>query len=363
MSPAAASIAKSSCTEGGEARRAPRPHDAVHAVDVQVRAAAPPTRHDALARELDRLVETRSLERRVGRGRGHQRVELVEGRLATSGDLGDQLLDEDVERRDRWVQLVEVPCAHTCEQRDALDELVAVLGEEPTHGHPADLVVRAADALQERANRPRRAELADELDGSHVDAELEGRRRDERAEVAGAQARLHVAAPCRGQAAVVRGDDERRVVDTQLVWREALGELVGHALGHPARVDEDERRAMLEDVLGDPVENLAHLDRRDRGLELAAGQLDRDVERPRCRAVDNEGSLAPRGDAAQHRSHGLDRALGRGQADALESPAVVGHESVETLQAEREVAAPLVPAGRVDLVDDHGLGVREHAPS
>ena len=105
----------------------------------------------------------------------------------------------------------------------------------------------------------------------------------------GAQPRLDVAAPRRRQAAVVRGDDEVRVLDAEVVGAQALGELVRDALGHAPVVDEDERRAVLEHVLGDPVEHA----RPSATVEIAVssspvGQLDRDVEVPRRRAVDDD---------------------------------------------------------------------------
>ena len=56
------------------------------------------------------------------------------------------------------------------------------------------------------------------------------------------QALLGVEALLLGQAAVMRGD---------LLLAEALGEMARHALGHAARVDEDERGAVLRDQLGE----------------------------------------------------------------------------------------------------------------
>ena len=130
-------------------------------------------------------------------------------------------------------------------------------------------MVRAPDALEERADRAWRAELADELDGPDVDAELERGSGHERAEVAGAQPGLNVATPCRRQRAVVGGHHEVRVFHAELVGREALGQLMGDALGHPAGVDEDERCAVVEDVLGDPRQHVAHLVGGDGCLELS----------------------------------------------------------------------------------------------
>ena len=67
-------------------------------------------------------------------------------------------------------------------------------------------MARTADALQERGDRARRADLADEIDVADVDAELERRGRDERAQFAALEALLGVEAKLLGEAAVMRGD-------------------------------------------------------------------------------------------------------------------------------------------------------------
>jgi hypothetical protein len=52
--------------------------------------------------------------------------------------------------------------------------------EQPPFGTPAIVCPGAADALQQRRDAARRADLADEIDVADVDAELERRGRDER---------------------------------------------------------------------------------------------------------------------------------------------------------------------------------------
>ena len=69
------------------------------------------------------------------------------------------------------------------------------------------------------------------------------------------------------------------MVRRDAVLAEALGEQVREPLGQPARVHEDQRGAVLRDVLRDPVEDLAPLLVRGDGLELALRQLDGEVER------------------------------------------------------------------------------------
>src|SRR5262249_9114948 len=155
----------------------------------------------------------------------------------------------------------------------------------------AQPVAAAADALEEGRDRAGRAELTHELDGAHVDPELERGGRDERAEIARAQSLLDAQAALLREAPVVGGD---------AALAEALLEQVRDALGEAARVDEDERRAVLAHVAGDRVEDLAPLLARGHRLEVAPGHLDRDVERAAVADVD---------DGAARRAVGL-RAVG-----------------------------------------------------
>ena len=62
----------------------------------------------------------------------------------------------------------------------------------------------AADALQPACHRRRRLDLDHEIDRAHVDAELERRGRDQRAQVAGLQQILDLGALRPGQRPVMR---------------------------------------------------------------------------------------------------------------------------------------------------------------
>ncbi len=115
---------------------------------------------------------------------------------------------------------------------------------------------RSSNALQRDRNRSRRANLAHEIDGADVDAQLERRRGDHGLELSGLELLFGGQAQLARQAAVMR---EHRV------FAEPLGEIVRHALGQPPRVDEDERRPMFVDERADAVVDfLPHLVRRDR---------------------------------------------------------------------------------------------------
>ena len=99
---------------------------------------------------------------------------------------------------------------------------------------PATRVARTADALQQRRDAMRRSDLADQIDVTDVDAELERGGRDERLQLPGLQPRFGVEPLLLRQAAVMRGD---RVV------AEPIAQVPREPLGHPPRVDEHERRA------------------------------------------------------------------------------------------------------------------------
>ena len=206
-----------------------------------------------------------------------------------------------------------------------------------------------------------RADLADQLDRADVDAQLERGGGHQRAQVAGAQARLDDAPARRREAPVVGGDEQRRVDVVpvgRFVLAQALGQLVGHPLGHLARVDEDQGGAVVPRVLGDAVEDVGHLAAAHDGLELGGRELDRHVEVAGVAAVDDHRRRAVVVHARQQARHQVERPLRGREADALEATAALGHQRVQPLEAERQVAAPLVAGQRVHLVDDH----RAHAP-
>ena len=97
-------------------------------------------------------------------------------------------------------------------------------------------MARAARALQEGRDRARRSELAHEVDVADVDAELERGGGDEDLELAVLQPLLGLEPQLLGHAAVMRH---------HAIGAEELGQMPRRALGHPARVDEDERRAVV----------------------------------------------------------------------------------------------------------------------
>jgi hypothetical protein len=130
-----------------------------------------------------------------------------------------------------------------------------------------------------------------------------------------------------------------------------------HSLGQLPGVDEDERGSMARDVGGDPVEDLVELVAGDGRLQLAVGQLQRQVEAPPVPAVDDRG---PRS-AGSHQQVGrrLDRLHRRREADT--DGRTFGH-GLEPFERKREMRAPLVAGQGVDLVDDDRLHGGEGGP-
>ena len=87
------------------------------------------------------------------------------------------------------------------------DEVAAELREDDAFADRADVVAGAADALHAAGDRRRRLDLHDEIDGAHVDPELERRGGDERAELAGLQRVLDLDALRRARS--IRGASAR----------------------------------------------------------------------------------------------------------------------------------------------------------
>ncbi len=331
--------------EGGEPGALAAAQLTVDAIVVDVGGSGSPAGLDPVADELEHLVEDLPGQRPVGMGSGDERVEVVDLPLR-GGCLGDDLLGEDVERGDRHLDGVEAPGPHRGEEPRALDELVAGERVEAASRCAGAGVVGPADALEERRDRPRRADLAHELHRADVDPQLERSGGDQRLQLASAEPPLDAQPPVLREASVVGGDH---------VVAEPLAELVGQPLRQPAGVDEHDGGAVARDVLGDLVEHVVHLRGGGHRLELAVGELERDVERPPVPGVDDRAvgpAVGAGAGADQERGDHLDRLLrGRQAHPRRRDGAHVG----EPFEREAEVAPALVSGQRVDLVDDDGV--------
>ena len=199
---------RAAARQRGQAGAPAGPQPAVDTVAVQVRPAAPPAGRDPPGHQLDDLVEGRPVEPGVRRGPPDQLEQLVLRPLLRRRHLGHELLGEHVERGDRRFEDVEVAGPDGRQQRGALDQLVPGQRVQPAGRRALQMVVRSADPLQERADRPRRPDLANELDRPDVDAELQRRRRHQRPQLARPEPGLDQPPTGRRQAPVVGGHQQ-----------------------------------------------------------------------------------------------------------------------------------------------------------
>ncbi len=87
--------------------------------------------------------------------------------------LGDDLLRQNVERSFGWDYRIQNTTLDGSEHSDSLDEFVAGGRIHPTDRNAVSAVTGSSDPLQKGGDCPRRADLADQLDGANVDAEFE----------------------------------------------------------------------------------------------------------------------------------------------------------------------------------------------
>ena len=98
-----------------------------------------------------------------------------------------------------WVSSISPSCIRADDHR-GLEQVGAELREDASLETARELVAGAADPLQAARDRLRRLDLDDEVDGAHVDAELERRRRDEARDLARASAAPRPRAAARARA-------------------------------------------------------------------------------------------------------------------------------------------------------------------
>ncbi len=305
------------------------------------------------------------------RGRPPDEREQAVHRLLRARADRHHLLREHVERVHGDARLLDLPLVHGPRDRGRGQEVAAVLGEDGAARDRSRLMPAPPDALQTAGHRRRGLDLDHEIDGAHVDAELQGGRGHDRGQAAGLEVVLDLEALLAAERAVMRAD--------QLLARE-LVEGRGHPLGQAPAVDEHERGAVGADQLqqawmdGGP-------DRRARGRRARRSfddpvvfrvrarprhVLDRDLHRererlarPRVHDLDGARTPSPRArlSPAQVPRDLFQRTLRRAQADALGR---LARELLEALERQGQVRAALAAHHGVDLVHDHGLDGRQH---
>ena len=277
---------------------------------------------------VEHAVERAAGQIRERRRPANELVDLVDLVHAVRG-VGDDLLGEHVQGVARIERLLDLPGAHSPRGRGAAEQVAAVLGEHHPFWHAAHLVRGAPDALQTRRDRRRSLDLHDQVHRAHVDAELQRGRGDDRRQSPPLEPILHLLA------LVAR---DRPVVGERHLRAGKLVERAREPLREAPAVDEDHRRAMRPDELEQPrmdgrpdASPLRPGGSRPGGdlLQLAEpGQVvDRHLhpdlqlllrsrvdDRHRPRPPFLPGGLS----AAEQARHLVERALGGGEADALE---------------------------------------------
>ena len=286
-----------------------------------------------------------ALQRAVAPGAAHEREEVVLGEIFARAGSHD-LLRQNVERVARKLNAVEFAAMDGAHQGGAFHQFVARGGEQAALGQRAHPVASAAHALQRHRDGPRRADLADQIDRADIDTQFERGGGHHGAQFAIFETLLGIQAQRARQAAMVRQDG---------VFAQAFGQMVGHALGQAARIDEDERGAVGADELGRAVVDLVpHFVGGD-GAEFVARHLHRQFHGATMAHVDRVRALA------QKRRDIFQRLHRSGESDALRcGTTVLLHQAVEPRQGQSQVSAALVVGDGMDLVHDHGADAGQH---
>ena len=277
------------------------------------------------------------------------------------GHAGHDLLGQDVEAVGRDPERLDLIRHHRPGQGGRLHQVGRGPGDHPPLADPADHVARPADPLEPSGDPAGRADLADQVDGPHVDPQLQGGRRDHARQLALLQRLLGLPSLLLAQAPVMRPCDDRSrrvALGRRMIGLGQLVEMAGEPLHDPSIIGEDDGRAMFLDQ----VEQLSLDHRPDRPfgpgrratkggdhakiqLLALAGVHDRDrpgleSRRPRAgnstRAAEESGNL-------------LQWSLGGREADPHETGRV---DRLQSFQQEGQEDASLVGAERMDLVDD-----------
>ena len=297
----------------------------------------------------------------------HRVEEVLDAPLIDRGHR-DQLLREHVERVARVPGGLDVRAQHPlCHDRH-LEQVAPVLGDELADAGRPHLVSGPADPLEPAGDGRRRFHLHHEVDRTHVDPELERRRRDDASEPPVLERILDL------QALLAR---DRPVMRPHEVLVRELVQPRRQPFGAPPVVDEHDRGA----VRADQIEQHRVDGRPDRGVIGLIGELRvRCLDRPDAEighVVDGNDDLQGERLAAARVDHGdvtqtvrrfeaaeesrdlLQRTLRGGQPDPLGR---VVHQRLEPLQRQHQMGAALRRRDRVDLVDDHGPNAPQRLP-
>ncbi|CAB5001345.1 unannotated protein [freshwater metagenome] len=262
--------------------------------------------------------------------------------------MGHDLLSQHVERVAQVSAGLDEALAHPLRHHCGLQQIATVFGVERALAGLAHAVPGAADALHPPRHRTRRFHLDDEIDRTHVDAQLEAAGGDDGAQMTALQLIFDDHPLLAGQRAVVRLDE---LAGNSLLGGEFV-EPCCQALGEAAAVAEDDRAAMLQHLRQDArVDAGPHTTLGRRGPHVFHGHHYLDLHLLAHTGVDDgDGSGRSALVAAEEAGDLLQRALRGAEADPLET---VACDRLQPFQAEHQVRATLGGGHRVDLVDDH----------
>jgi hypothetical protein len=127
---------------------------------------------EAVRGHLHDVVEVLARQLAIRPGAAHH-VEQLVFRVIAAGAFRDDLLREHIQRRVVHDDAIELAAFDRAQERRAFDEIIPIDREHASFRQSGNGVSRAADALQQRGDAMRRADLADQIDVADVDAELQ----------------------------------------------------------------------------------------------------------------------------------------------------------------------------------------------
>ena len=213
--------------------------DAVHTISVEVRATAAALCADALREHVDDRIEISPGQIAVTVRAANQLEEILFAPLFGRRHRND-LLREHVERLHRDDQPIELARANRPHQRGTFDQLIASRRKDPPFRLRGvlNLMPGPADALQGDRDGSRRPDLADEIDGSDIDAKFERSGGDNRLQLAAFQPFFRHEPKLAGKTSMVREHG---------VLAKTVAEMMRHSFGEAARVHEHQRRPVFLD--------------------------------------------------------------------------------------------------------------------
>src|SRR5439155_25489391 len=157
-----------------EARAAPGAHAMVDGIVMDQRCAPAPFGAKTLRQHAQNAVEFLAREVAIRISPAQQLKKLLLVPIFTGG-AGDNLLSEQIERLLRYVQTIQLATADAAQRSHALHQFVTAKWEEPSFRQPTPPVLSAAHTLEHGGNRASRTKLANQINRTDVDAQLQRR--------------------------------------------------------------------------------------------------------------------------------------------------------------------------------------------